>query len=115
MLIVLKVIPMLMALSAILNMLFDFIGLNGYIFSYIGGVSFLPLVFTYLSSYAFKFCSYHRMFLHYVVANNLLTGVDYYIGLPVSNLTLFMFHIFLIGLLLFLVLYLYKKEKCCRQ
>ena len=106
---------MLMALSAILNMLFDFFGLEGYIFSYIGGISILPLAFIYLASYAFEFCSYHRMFLHYVLANNILTSIDYYIGIPISNLSFFMVHMFLIGILLFLVLYFYKKEKCCRQ
>ena len=106
---------MLLALSAMMNMFFDFLGIDSYLFSYIGGISLLPLTFIYIASYAFKFCEYHRMFLHYTVANTLLTCADYYIGIPVDNETLLMLHLFLIGLFMFLALYFYRKEKCCRQ
>ena len=112
---VLKVIPMLLAISAMAGMFFDFFGLDGSAFSFFGGVSLLPLMFIYLASYVFRFCEYHRMFLHYVVANNLLTFVDYFFGVPISNEGLLMLHLLLIGLFLFLVLYFYKKEKCCKQ
>ena len=106
---------MLLALSAMLNMLFDFFCIDSSFISHFGGISLLPLVFIYLASYAFRFCEYHRMFLHYVVVNNILTYIDYYIGIPVSNEALLMIHIFIVGLFLFLILYFYKKEKCCRQ
>ena len=111
---VLKVIPMLLAFCAVLNMFFDFFNIDSGFLSIIGGISILPLLFLYLASYAFQFCTYHRMFLHYVLVSNILTCIDYYIGLPVSNLTLFMFHLFVIGLFLFLILYFYRKEKCCK-
>lgn len=111
----LKVIPMLLALSAMIGMLLDFFGKDSSIFSFIGGVSLLPLLFLYLASYVFRFCEYHRMFLHYVVANNVLTYADYYVGLPIDNATLFMIHVFLIGVFLFLVLYFYRKERCCKR
>lgn len=108
---VLKVIPMLLAFCAILNMLFDFFGMDSGIFSVIGGISILPLLFLYLASYTFCFCVYHRMFLHYVLANNLVTAFDNYIGIPVDNVTLFMIHLILVGVFLFLILYFYKHEK----
>lgn len=108
---VLKVIPMLLSFCVVLNMFFDFFGIDSGIISTIGGISFLPLLFIYLASFAFGFCRYHRMFLHYIVANNVLTMADYYVGLPVDNVSLFMVHIFLVGLFLFLILYLYKHEK----
>ena len=114
-LVVLKVIPMLLALSAMIGMILDFFGKDSSIFSFIGGVSLLPLLFLYLASYVFRFCEYHRMFLHYVVANNALTYTDYYIGLPIDNATLFMLHVFLIGIFLFLVLYFYRREKCYKR
>ena len=115
MLITLKVIPMLLALSAIVGMSLDFLGRDSSLFSFIGGVSFLPLLFLYVASYVFRFCEYHRMFLHYVVANNFLTYIDYYVGIPVSDKTLFMIHVILIGLFLFLVLYFYRSERCCKR
>lgn len=115
MLLALKAIPMLLALSAMIGMFLDFFGIDSSICSFIGGISLLPLLFLYIASFVFRFCVYHRMFLHYVVANNILTYADYYIGLPVENSTLFMVHIFLVGLFLFLILYFYRKERCCKR
>ena len=110
----LKVIPMLLATLAILNMLFDVAGIDSSFLSMLGGVSILPLIFIYLASFVFRFCVYHRMFLHYVVANNVFTYIDYYFGLPLSNAVLLMLHLILIGIFLFLILYFYRKEKCCK-
>lgn len=45
----LKVIPMLLAALAILNMLFDFAGIDSSFLSMLGGVSILPLIFIYLA------------------------------------------------------------------
>jgi len=114
-LITLKVIPMLLALCAVIGMLLDFFDYDASLCSFIGGVSLLPLIFLYLASYAFRFCEYHRMFLHYVVANNILVYLDYYIGLPISNRSLLIIHLAIVGLFLFLILYFYRKEKCCKR
>jgi len=110
----LKVIPMLLAFLAILNTMFGFLGIDCSIISMLGGISFLPLVFLYLASFVFRFCVYHRMFLHYILVNNTLELVDYYIGIPIDTFNLFVLHVILIGLFLFLVLYFYRREKCCR-
>lgn len=111
----LKVIPMLLTLCAILNMLLDFFGIDSGFLSLIGGVSLLPLLFLYLASYVFEFCAYHRMFLHYLLVSNILVWYDYYIGINVSNETLFSIHATIIGVFLFLVLYFYRKERCCKR
>ena len=92
-------------------MFFDFFGIDSGIISTIGGISFLPLLFIYLTSFAFGFCVYHRMFLYYIVANNSVTLYDYYIGIPVSDGALFMIHLFVIGIFLFLILYFHQHEK----
>ena len=112
---ILKCIPMLLALCTIIDTMLWFFGINIVGLSIIGGVSFLPLLFLYLASYAFHFCEYHRMFLHYTVVNNVLSWFDFTIGLPITNEELFGVHIILIGLLLFLVLYFHQKEKCCKR
>ena len=115
MLIALKVIPMLLAFCAMLNMFFDFFGIDSSVLSMTGGISLLPLAFLYVASYVFQFCIYHRMFLHYILANNSITWLDYYVGIPVDILTLFVIHVFLIGLFLFLILYFYRRERCCKR
>lgn len=107
MLVVLKVIPMLLALCDILNTLFYIFDINFEFLSYIGGVSFLTLAFLYLSSYVFKFCEYHRMFLHYITFNDIISIVDYYYELSLP----YIIYIITIGILLFGVLYLHLKEK----
>ena len=111
----LKIIPMLLALCSFLNTLLDFFGINSTILSIIGGLSILPLVFLYMASYVFRFCVYHRMFLHYILANSLITGYDYYVGIPISNQKFFVVNILLVGIFLFLILYYYRREKCCKS
>ena len=107
----LKIIPALLALFDIVNTVLGFLGIECHWISFFGGISFLTLAFLYLSSYVFQFCAYHRMFLHYVLVTNILSIIDYEIGIPISNLNLFRIHIVLLGLFLFLILYLYKHEK----
>lgn len=107
MLIVLKVIPMLLALCDILNTFFYIFDINFEFLSYIGGVSFLTLAFLYLSSYVFKFCEYHRMFLHYVTANNIISIIDYYYELDLP----YIIYIVTIGVLLFGILYMHLRWK----
>lgn len=111
---VMKIIPMLLALCDVLNMVTDYFGIELSIFSILGGVSVLPLLFFYLVSFVFRYCIYHRLFLHYILVNNLLVYYDYYIGIPVEDRTMFLIHMIVAGLFLFLVLYFYRKEKCCR-
>jgi hypothetical protein len=106
----LKVIPMLLALTALLNTLLSYFDIDVPLLSYIGGISLLPLLFLYLSSYVFKFCEYHRMFLHYVSVNWILNIIDYYWGIPVSNKNLFLLYMVITGIFLFLILYYHQKE-----
>ena len=108
---VLKVIPMMLALFDIANTTCGFLGVECHWLSYFGGVSLLTLAFLYLASYVFRFCAYHRMFLHYILVTNTLSIIDYEFGLPLSDINLFRLHVILIGLLLFFVLYLHQHEK----
>lgn len=111
----LKVIPMILALCAVLNTFFSFYGIRCDFLSLFGGVSFLPLAFLYLSSIVFRFCIYHRMFLHYILLTDILNTVDFYVGIPLNNRSLFGIYLFLTGVFLFLILYFYRKEKCCKR
>ena len=102
-----KAIPMFLALIAVANTMLSYFDIDVPLLSYIGGISVLPLLFLYLSSYAFQFCEYHRMFLHYLTINWLLNIIDYYYGIPVSDKELFILYIALAGIFLFIILYLY--------
>lgn len=107
----LKIIPMILAGIYLSNTILSyFLDIDLVLLSYIGGISLLPLIFLYLSSYVFRFCIYHRVFLHYITINELILILDTHIGLPVSDLEYFCLQMSIFGLSLFLFLYLYVKS-----
>lgn len=106
----LKVIPMILALTALLNSILSYFGIDLYILSYIGDVSIFTMLFLYLSSYVFKFCEYHRMFLHYIVSTWIINIIDYYVGIPISDLEYLCLQMIIAGISLFIILYLYVKS-----
>ena len=107
----LKIIPMLLAFMYLSNSILYYFNIDCTIFSYIGGVSLLPLLFLYLSSYVFQFCEYHRMFLHYIVIINCINIYDYHIGIPINDLNYISLQLIITGIMLFITLYLYKIKK----
>ena len=50
-----KIIPFLLALIYFTNTLVSIFGIDLYILSFIGYLSFIPLLFMYVSSYVFQF------------------------------------------------------------
>lgn len=106
----LKVMPMLLAAIYLINTVLSYYDIVLPALSYIGGLSFIPLLFMYISSYVFRFCSYHRMFLYYIVINDLINLIDYYYTLPISDWELLILHMSIAGISLFIILYLYVKS-----
>ena len=104
-LLVLKYIPMVIALCYMLNTM-----LYIELLSNIAGVSLLTWIFLYLASVVFEFCSYHRMFLWYILIDDVLNIVDYYWNIPISTDNLIRIHNILAGITLFIVLILYVKS-----
>ena len=107
----LKILPMLIALIYFLNSILSQLDIDLPILSYIGGMSIIPIIFIYISSYVFKFCSYHRMFLHYIVIVDILNIYDYYIGIDLDYRSMISLHCILAVIILFIILYLHKKHK----
>ena len=106
----LKVIPMLLAFCYVLNTTLYVFGIDSYILSHIAGMSLLPMIFLYLTSYVFQFCKYHRMFLHYVVLNDIINILDVYFGENISDWTYISIHLILLFVCLVIILYLYKRK-----
>lgn len=106
----LKIIPVLLAGLHLANTVLSYYGIDIILFSYIGSVSLIPLIFLYISSYVFKFCEYHRMFLHYIVVNNAINIYDYYVGIPIDAKELLITHLIIAGICLIVILYLYVKS-----
>ena len=107
----LKIIPMLIAFFDCLSTTLYFFDIQCDWISYIAGISLLPLAFIYLASFVFRFCAYHRMFIYYVVVNNILSAIDYYnqIGFGPAP------YMIIACISLFLILYLHQNDKRCKK
>ena len=101
-----KVIPMLLAGCDLTNTILSYFYIDAPIVSYIGGSSILEIIFLYISSYVFRFCSYHRMFIHYIVVNHILSFIDYEYGLPIKDRDWFLLNIIIAGVFLFIIIWL---------
>lgn len=108
-----KVIPMAISAIYLLNTILSYCYIDLPILSWIGGLSLLPWLFLYLSSFVFRFCIYHRMFLYYIAVCNILSYIDYTWALPISDRGLFLLNIIIAGIFLFAILYL--KLKVCKH
>lgn len=109
-LIMLKYIPMLIALFYVINTATAYIGIDIPVLSNIAGMSLLTWIFMYLSAIVFRFCLYHRMFLYYILATDIINIIDYYVGIPITNFELLMLHSVITGVSLFIILYVYVKN-----
>ena len=105
----LKVIPMILALVPLVNIITSYFNIDLSILSYL--VTGLLLGFVYMTAKVFRFCNYHKMFLHYVTLNMLLNIIDYEVGLSIDNWTLFCVYIAITGISLFIILYMYLNRK----
>ena len=109
--IVLKILPILLAFITLLNSILSYFNIDLVILSYIGGVSLITILFIYVASYTFKFCEYHRMFLHQIVVTWIINIIDLYIGIPINDLEYLCLQMIVAGVSLFIILYFYLKRK----
>ena len=109
--VMLKYIPMIISLFYLINTITAFIGIDIPILSTISGMSLLTWIFMYIATIVFNFCSYHRIFLYYILIVDIINIIDYYISIPISDFQLIMLHTIVTGISLFIVLFLYIKKK----
>lgn len=81
----LKYIPMLISLVYVLNTALSYFYIDIPVLSNLAGMSILPWIFMYLSATVFRFCLYHKMFLHYILVTDIINIIDYRVR---GNLTL---------------------------
>lgn len=106
-----KVLPMIIAAIYFLNSTISFFYGNDIPLNYLGGVSLLPVLYLYLASYTFKLCEYYRMYLHYIIVINIINIYDYYIGIPIDDISMYLLCVLLTTITMFIVIYLkfFKK------
>ena len=110
-LLLIKILPLGIMLCYLLNSILSYFHIDAVILSYIGCMSIIPTAFILLSSFAFKFCIYHRLPIYYVIVSDIISCYDLYIGIPLSNRYLFVVNMIIAGIFLFLIL-LFKFKLC---
>lgn len=106
----LKVMPIITALAYLIHTIFSYFGITVLLLSSLAKMSLIPLIFMYVSSYVFRFCAYHKMFLHYIAINDIVKICSYYAEINIYSNKMFIIHMIIAGTSLFLGLYLYVRN-----
>ena len=112
----LKILPAIMAGSYVIEMISIFLGFGTQVLVNFIGMIVAPILFMYLASYVFKFCEYHRIFIHYVLILEILTTVKWYYPVIVTSELVLNISFVLSGLLMLCVVFfnvykIYKKYR----
>ena len=82
---VLRWLPAVMAFSYVMNAYCARLGVPWQIFTHYLGLVIAPMGFLYIASYVFKFCWYHRVFIHYITVVDFLNVTNWYWKIPITN------------------------------
>ena len=110
-LLLIKILPLGIALCYLLNNILSYFNIDAVVLSYIGGMSILPILFILVSSFAFKFCIYHRLPIYYIIISDIINFYDLYIGIPISNKAFLVINMTIAGIFIFLII-LFKFKLC---
>ena len=102
-------VPIIIAAIVLLNAILARFDVYVDELNYIAGTSFLTLIPMYISSIVYKFCKYHRMFIHYILTHKIVATIDMYIGIPLEDGMLLLLYLIIAGIFAFLALYLHQK------
>ena len=109
-LVLLKYLFHIEALFYIIYTILGFFDIDAIMLGYFTSISIIPWIFMYLVSIIFRYCYVHRLPLYYILINEILTIIDYYIGIPISDRELLVVHLLLIGFLIFGYSYYYLNN-----
>ena len=102
---IIKIIPYILALFYLLNTTLSYFYIDIPLISYIAGVSLLPLLFFYITSFVFRFCIYHRLPIYYIFINWLITSLDYYLDFTKYYETTVLISLITAGITIALIIY----------
>lgn len=100
-----KVTPMLLALFHLINTTLSYFYIDCVFLNYLASISIISTAYLYITSYALKLCEYYRLYLHYCVTINILNIIDYYIGLPISDIEIYLLFVIITIIFMFLLIY----------
>ena len=111
-----KYLPILLALLYVSNTVLAYLGFGMCELSILGSVSMIILAKLYWDSYTYKLCAHHRMFLHYILIQNIINYIDYKIGgIPISSRDNLLLDIILFGITLIIYIILKRRYDYYRK
>ena len=117
-LILLKYLPVALGVEYFLATVLQYFDVEVGYLSYGFYIGLVPLIFIFVCSYVFKFCEYHRIYLYYIILNEVMNIINYNVELNITDTAFIRIHIivFFIATLLTTILYLYgRKDKHITQ
>lgn len=108
-LICVKYIPVLLALVDVVVIVLSYFNIYPPLLGVILGSTVLTLIPMYITSFAFKFCKYHRMILNYLATNKLIYILDYLFVIPLSDIGFVTGSLIIAAIFLTLTIYYYLK------
>ena len=112
----LKVLPMIMVLGYFLMLIGFYFDSKYIVIPHLLGTVIPPLIFIYITSYIFRFCAFHRIFIHYYAFINILNTSDHYLYQYIDDNVVTFIHdggtlVFIITAII-MYIYKYKRDKC---
>ena len=105
-----KYIPWLIAVIYFIALILSCLGITFWWATNVFSLSLLPAICLIMFSILFKFCIWHRLPIYYVLFQNLINSIDFYIGIPVSNLYMILIYCIITGIFVLLGAYLKNKH-----
>ena len=117
-LILLKILPMIMVAAYLLMLIGFYFDSKYIIIPHLLGTVGAPLAFIYITSYVFRFCAFHRLFIHYYAFVDILNVSDHYLHSYFNEKVVTYLHdggtlIFIIVAVI-MYMYKYKRDLCMK-
>lgn len=108
--VMLKYAPVVMVICCIINTTGAYFGYDMGFLSYVSGISLIPWLFMLVASRVFRFCVYHRFMLYYIIIDDIINAIDYYLCIPVDDFKILMIHYVVLGVVMSVAVYKHNKK-----
>lgn len=114
----LKVLPMIMVAAYLLMLIGFYFDSKYIVIPHLLGTVGAPLAFLYITSYVFRFCAFHRLFIHYYAFIDILNVSDHYLHPYFNEKIVTGLHdgvtlVFIITAII-MYIYKYKRDNCMK-
>lgn len=109
-----KLIPIVLSFNMFTSTILSYLDVDTAFVAYINAV--IVWLFLYLSSFVFRFCRWHRMFLYYILVEGIINWYDYTYIIPLTLKPMLVIQISIACIFLFIALYFHKHDKLpCKE